>query len=188
MHGDLSGRQREDQPAASDIDVPVFQDVAEERAVRLRVLAVDDGVGADDLHCAKIEDPEAFGLRGLLKSLERNTGFVTFDLRLGKAKPSTLMAVGLPVDPRHDGGSQSSTERYAFRLGAFFEMLPDSGREANRARDGRAGPRALPGPAPANVDGDPLRPSKRTSRRRNLVSPWSATVEQAQGSSAPEST
>src|SRR5437870_10108777 len=79
MHGDLSGRQREDQPAASDIDVPILQDVAEELAVRLRVLAVDDGVGADDLHCAKIEDPEAFGPPGLLKSLDRNTGFEPFE-------------------------------------------------------------------------------------------------------------
>src|SRR5947209_6698722 len=75
MHGDLSGRQCEDQPAASDIDVPILQDVAEELAIRLRVLAVDDGVGADDLHCARIEDPEAFGPPGLLKNRERNTGF-----------------------------------------------------------------------------------------------------------------
>src|SRR5438105_12890475 len=78
------------------------------------------------------------------RDLERNTGFER-DLRLGKAKPSTLMAVGLLVDPRHDGGSQGGMERYAFRLGAFFEILPDSGREANRARDGRAGLRRWPG-------------------------------------------
>src|SRR5438128_10415973 len=75
MHGDLSGRQREDQPAASDIDVPILQGIAEELAARLRVLAVDDGVGADDLHCAKIEDPEAFEPPGPLKSFERSTGF-----------------------------------------------------------------------------------------------------------------
>src|SRR5438128_9373807 len=65
--------------------------------------------------------------------------------------------VCLLVDPRHDGGSQGSMERYAFRLGAFFEMAPNSGREANRARDGRAGFAVLPRPAPTGVERDPLR-------------------------------
>src|SRR5437016_3588598 len=73
------------------------------------------------------------------RDLERNTGFER-DLRLGKAKPSTLMAVGLLVDPRHDGGSLGGIERYAFRLGAFFEILPDSGRgsEPSEGRSGRS--------------------------------------------------
>src|SRR5467141_1035782 len=58
-------------------------------------------------------------------------------------------------------------ERYTFRLGAVFEMPPHSGREANRARNGRAGLHALPGPAPSNVNGNPF--------RRDSKGVWSAT-------------
>ena len=70
-------------------------------------------------------------------------------------KAGPLRPVRLLVDPRHDGGSQGSMERYAFRPGAFFEMPPDSGRE--RTERGTVGPVSLPRPAPTGVDGDPLR-------------------------------
>src|SRR5256885_16986695 len=61
--------------------------------------------------------------------------------------------LGLLVDPRHGGGSQSGMDRYTLRPGAFFEMPADSGREADRAWDGPGGLRGLPRAAPSNVDG-----------------------------------
>ena len=46
VHCNLGGRQREDQPAVTCIDRLVLQDVAEERAVSLGILAIDDDVSA----------------------------------------------------------------------------------------------------------------------------------------------
>src|SRR5438132_5406637 len=71
--------------------------------------------------------------------------------------PATLWPLGLIVDPRQDRGSQGSVERHAFRLRSPFKMLPHSGREANRARDGGTGLGAFSRPTPTSVDGDSLR-------------------------------
>jgi hypothetical protein len=48
VEGGLGGRQGEDQPAVAGIDGGKAQDVAEECAVGVRVLAVEDDVGAVD--------------------------------------------------------------------------------------------------------------------------------------------
>src|SRR5262245_40436979 len=44
----LRGWQTKDQPATANIDVREFQDVAEERAIGIRIGGIDDGVCADD--------------------------------------------------------------------------------------------------------------------------------------------
>jgi uncharacterized protein (UPF0548 family) len=46
MHRHLGWRQREDQPPVTRIDRLVLEHVAEERAVSVRILAVDDDVSA----------------------------------------------------------------------------------------------------------------------------------------------
>ena len=48
MHGHLGRRQLEDQPAASGVDVRVLEHVAEERAVRVGVAAVNNHMSAGD--------------------------------------------------------------------------------------------------------------------------------------------
>src|SRR5439155_26052282 len=48
MYGDLRGRQREDQPAAADVNVAELHDVAKECAIGVGVLAVDDDVRTAD--------------------------------------------------------------------------------------------------------------------------------------------
>jgi hypothetical protein len=50
MHGDFRRRQREDQPAVTQIDVSKLEDIAQEGAIETRVRAVDDCVRASDLH------------------------------------------------------------------------------------------------------------------------------------------
>ena len=50
VHGQLGGRQLEDQPATAGIDVGLAQYFGEGRAVSLRVMAVDDEVTAPDYH------------------------------------------------------------------------------------------------------------------------------------------
>jgi len=58
VHSDLGGRQREDEPAVPGVCERVPENIAEERAVCLRVLAVDDDVRAVD------HAPEANRLSG----------------------------------------------------------------------------------------------------------------------------
>src|SRR5262245_47083571 len=48
MDGELGGGQPENQPAVADVDVRELEDVAQEGAVGRRVLAVDDGMSAND--------------------------------------------------------------------------------------------------------------------------------------------
>jgi hypothetical protein len=49
VHGDLGGRQRNDQPSIAGIDGPVAaQDLAKDRPVRLGIGTVDDRVGCSD--------------------------------------------------------------------------------------------------------------------------------------------
>src|SRR5256885_9771129 len=64
---------------------------------------------------------------------------------------------GLLVDPRDDRRPDGRVEREALRLGPPLEVPPDAGRESNGPRNRRARLGALPWPAPANVDRDPLR-------------------------------
>jgi hypothetical protein len=52
MDRDFGRRQAEDQPAAADIYVGEFEHVAEESPIRLRILTVDDDVGAGDQELA----------------------------------------------------------------------------------------------------------------------------------------
>jgi hypothetical protein len=46
----LTRRQPEDQPAIAYVNVWELQHISQERPIRFRIFAVDDGVGADD-HC-----------------------------------------------------------------------------------------------------------------------------------------
>ena len=48
MDGKLRGRKSENQPAAANVDMRQFQNVAKERAVCVRILAVDNRVSAVD--------------------------------------------------------------------------------------------------------------------------------------------
>src|ERR1043166_3543430 len=53
MNRDLCGRKREDQPAASGIDVIIAEDIAEKGARRLSVFGIDDRVNAVDHVCPR---------------------------------------------------------------------------------------------------------------------------------------
>ena len=48
VDGDFGGRQSEDQPSLADVDVRQLKHVPQERAVGLRILAVNDGMGSGD--------------------------------------------------------------------------------------------------------------------------------------------
>ena len=48
MDGDLRGRQREDQPATANVNSLELQHVAKERAIRIRIGAVQQNVRAED--------------------------------------------------------------------------------------------------------------------------------------------
>jgi hypothetical protein len=48
VHGNFRRRQAEDQPPAAHVDVREPEHVAEEHAVRVWILAVDDGVRTCD--------------------------------------------------------------------------------------------------------------------------------------------
>ena len=52
MNGYFRWRQSEDQPSVSDIDVRKAEDIAEERAIGLGVLAVDDRMSAGEQHAS----------------------------------------------------------------------------------------------------------------------------------------
>ena len=48
VHGHLAGREREDQPSLSSVDVIEAQHIAQKGAVLLGVLAVDEEMRSDD--------------------------------------------------------------------------------------------------------------------------------------------
>src|SRR5262245_48671070 len=48
MERNLRGWQTKDQPATANINVRKLQDIAEERAIGIRIGGIDDGVCADD--------------------------------------------------------------------------------------------------------------------------------------------
>lgn len=50
VHRHLGGRQPEDQPAAAHVHVLELEHVAQQRAIGLGILAIDDCVSAGDLH------------------------------------------------------------------------------------------------------------------------------------------
>ncbi len=44
VHRDLRRREPEDQPAVTDVDVWEIEDIAKERAIRVRILRIEDNV------------------------------------------------------------------------------------------------------------------------------------------------
>src|SRR5438552_506534 len=55
VHGHLCRRQSEDEPSSANVDVRKFQHFAKKRAVRVGILAVDDGVRTDDHPSSLVE-------------------------------------------------------------------------------------------------------------------------------------
>jgi len=104
---ELGGREREDEPAVSGVDVRIAEHVAHERSVSVGILAVDDDVGSlDHGHLAEglfSASPAELQPLGHLLAAENSGARANRAVRVGLARSgagSSRASVGREADAR----------------------------------------------------------------------------------------